>query len=50
MEAAAPILSIASFWRQFEAQAQEQAQAEFQAKGGKPQSRAATWTLHSTMR
>ena len=47
-EAAPPSLSLASLWRQFEVQ--EQAQAKFQAKGGKPQSRTATWPLHDIRR
>ena len=49
-EAAAPSLSLASLWRQFEVQVQEQAQAKFQAKGGKSQSRTATWPLHDIRR
>ena len=49
-EAAAPSLSLASRWRQFAAQVQEQAQAKFQSKGGKSQSRTATWPLHDIRR
>ena len=44
-EAAAPSLSLASLWHQFEVQVQQQAQAKFQAKGGKSQSITATWPL-----
>ena len=45
-EATAPSLSLASLWRQFEVQVQEQARAKFQAKGGKSQSITAIWPLH----
>ena len=45
-EAAAPSLSFASLWRQFEVQVQEQAHTKFQAKRGKSQSITATWPLH----
>ena len=46
-EAAAPSLSLASLWRLFEVRALEQAQAKFQAKGGKPQSITTTWPLRN---